>query len=105
MRCSIKYLKESINELVDWWKKALDSKGIDLVKMSNRLHNTHAWWYWLVQKRLDWCRGHEARLLSRCYVAEQGEDVRPQRGCTDPQESYFSFVYILLCSTIVVRGE
>jgi hypothetical protein len=55
MRCFVKYLKESVNETVDWWKKSLESKGIDLVKMSNRLNNTPAWWYWLVHKRLDWC--------------------------------------------------
>jgi len=36
----LKDLKESFKELTDWWKKALDTEGIDSVKISNRLHNT-----------------------------------------------------------------
>ncbi|VAI81318.1 unnamed protein product [Triticum turgidum subsp. durum] len=34
------YLTGSSKELTDWWKKALDTEGIDSVKISNRLHNT-----------------------------------------------------------------
>jgi heat shock protein beta len=36
----LKDLKESFKVLTDWWKKALDTEGIDSVKISNRLHNT-----------------------------------------------------------------